>query len=124
MKDLSKIHKQAGNRMRARYRLEKENLLMRDMIKGSLIEHYKKCGRKNCICRKGKLHGPYRYLSYKEQGKSILRYINAKELAKMSRLAGNYKKFQSNITRINRLNKEIVSLMGDIRKILLAKRRE
>lgn len=123
MKDLSKAHKRAGSLMRGRYRLEKANLLMRDMIKGSLIEHYKKCGRKNCICRKGKLHGPYWYLSYAEADKSVLRYINQKDLARIDRLAKNYKSFQFNITRINEVNREIAKIMGNIRKLLLSRRK-
>ena len=121
MKDLSRIRQREGKLMRDRYRLEKENLAMRDMIKGSLIEHYKKCGSKVCICREGKLHGPYWYLSYKEENKSNLRYIGVKDLAKVARLAGNYKKFQSNLTRINKMNREIGKLMGEIREILLSR---
>ena len=121
MKDLSQIRQQAGKLMRERYRLEKENLRMRDMVKGSLIEHYKKCGSSVCVCREGKLHGPYWYLSYKEANKSTLKYIDVEDLAKVSRLAANYKKFQSNITRINRMNREIGKLMGEIRKILLSR---
>jgi len=58
MKDISRIRQEAGNLIRERSRLESENLHIRDMIKGTVIEHYKKCGRKICICREGKLHGP------------------------------------------------------------------
>ena len=109
--------------MRERYRLEKENLAIRDMIKGSLIKHYKKCGSKVCVCREGKLHGPYWYLSYKEANKPVLKYIGVKDLVKVSRLAANYKRFQSNLTKINRMNKEIGRLMGEIREILLSRGR-
>ena len=122
MKNLSRIRQLAGNHMRKRYRLERENLALRDMVKGSLIKHYKKCGRKSCICRKGRLHGPYQYLSYRKSGKSVLEYIYGKDLLKISRLARNYKKFQSNITKINRYNKEISNLMGDMRKVLLSRK--
>ena len=124
MKNVSKIRQRAVRLMKERYRLEQENLAMRAMIKGSLIKHYKKCGSKSCICREGKLHGPYWYLSYKEGAKSVLRYINRKELGKTSRLAVSYKKFQSNITWINRLNKEIGKLMADMRQILIKERRQ
>ncbi|MBU1850990.1 MAG: hypothetical protein KJ995_01115 [Candidatus Omnitrophica bacterium] len=102
--------------------MEKENLAMRDMVKGSLIEHYKKCGHKNCVCGKGKLHGPYWYLSYRESGRSILRYVDKKDLINIKRLAGNYKKFQSNITKINRINVDISNMMAAMRKILLSRR--
>ncbi len=123
MKDLSKIRQRVGKLIRERGRLERENLGLRDMIKGTVIKHYKKCGSKRCICREGKLHGPYWYLSYKEGNKSNLKYINRKELVRISRLAGNYKKFQSNITKIKRMNKEIGRLLGEIREILLLRRK-
>jgi hypothetical protein len=122
MDDLSRIRQQAGRLMRERYALEQKNFAMRDMIKGSLIKHYKKCGSKSCICTEGNLHGPYWYLSYKEKDKSVLKYIDKKELTKIGRLATGYKKFQSNITRINRLNREIRKLMADMRQILIRKR--
>ena len=123
MKDLSKIRQRVGKLIRERDCLERDNLHLRDIIKGTVIKHYKKCGSKRCICREGKLHGPYWYLSYKEENKSNLKYINKKDLVRISRLAGNYKKFQSNMTRIKRMNKEIGKLMGEIREILLLRRR-
>lgn len=123
MKDVSRIRQRVGKLMRERYRLEKENLAIRDMIKGSLIKHYKKCGSKVCVCREGKLHGPYWYLSYKEANKPVLKYIGVKDLVKVSRLAANYKRFQSNLTKINRMNKEIGRLMREIREILLSRGR-
>ena len=124
MKNLSKIRKRAGKLTRERYYLEKENLAMRDMKKGSFIEHYKKCGNKNCVCMEGKLHGPYWYLSYRQEGKAVLEYVSAKDLMRTKRLAGSYKKFQSNITKIVRMNKEIIKLMGEMREILIEKRRK
>ena len=123
MKDVSRIRQRVGKLMRERYRLEKENLAIRDMIKGSLIKHYKKCGSKVCVCREGKLHGPYWYLSYKEANKPVLKYIGVKDLVKVSRLVANYKRFQSNLTKINRMNKQIGRLMREIREILLSRGR-
>jgi len=40
------------------------------------------------------------YLSFKEADKSNLKYINLKDLPRIVRLAGNYKRFQSNITKV------------------------
>ena len=124
MEDVSKIRQRAGRLMRERHGLEQDNLAMRDMIRGSLIKHYKKCGNKFCICTGGELHGPYWYLSYKEGEKSVLKYVDKKDLTRISRLAGSYKKFQTNITRISRLNREIGELMADMRQILITKRRQ
>lgn len=117
------MRQRIGRFREERHRLENENLRIRDMIKGTVIKHYKKCGRKVCICREGKLHGPYWYLSFKEAGKSNLKYINIRDLPGITRLAGNYKRFQSNITKINRINKQIGELMGKIREALLSRRK-
>ncbi|MBT9145746.1 MAG: hypothetical protein DDT42_01623 [candidate division WS2 bacterium] len=119
----SRMRQRIGRFREERHRLENENLRIRDMIKGTVIKHYKKCGRKVCICREGKLHGPYWYLSFKEAGKSNLKYINIRDLPGITRLAGNYKRFQSNITKINRINKQIGELMGKIREALLSRRK-
>ena len=118
MKRINKIRQQVRALIKERGKLEKENLGIGDIIKGTVIEHYKECGS-DCACREGKLHGPYWYLSYKEDNKSRLRYIDKKGLSKIKRLAGNYKKFQSNLTLISRMNKEIISLMGRIRELLI-----
>ncbi|MCK4423187.1 MAG: hypothetical protein KAV18_03870 [Candidatus Omnitrophica bacterium] len=116
MKKMNKIRQKVRTLIKERGKLEKENLGVRDMVKGTVVEHYKKCGG-NCVCREGKLHGPYWYLSYKEGERSRLKYIHVKELSTVKRLAGNYKTFQSNLTRISRINKEIISLMGQIRQL-------
>ncbi len=57
MNDLSRIRQRVGKLARERSYLEEKNLAIRDMIKGTVIKHYKKCGQKVCICREDKLHG-------------------------------------------------------------------
>lgn len=34
-----------------------------------------KCGKKECKCAKGELHGPYWYACYREDGKSMRKYV-------------------------------------------------
>jgi len=46
------------------------------MVDGSIYTVYKKCGNKNCRCAKGELHGPFKYLSKKVDGKTKLRACN------------------------------------------------
>jgi len=36
---------------------------------------YRKCGRKNCRCARGELHGPYLYALYREHGKTKRKYV-------------------------------------------------
>ena len=121
MEDLSRLRQQIKGLIKKRYGLEQANLRIKSMVKGTVIQHYKKCGSKSCACREGDLHGPYWYLSYKEGSKSVLKYIKEKELNKVSDLADRYKKFQSNITKLNNLNRDIIKLMGRIREQLISK---
>ena len=56
-------------------------------------------------------------------GASIYMYASNGSISiSVNTLARNYKKFQSNLTRINRMNSEIGRLMGQIRRILLSRR--
>ncbi|MEK7415677.1 MAG: DUF6788 family protein [Planctomycetota bacterium] len=38
------------------------------LVRGSLIERYKRCGNPNCKCADGKGHGPKYYLSVSQPG--------------------------------------------------------
>ena len=66
--DISKIKKKI--RFLEGQRQKKITYLLnpKDMVAGSIYTVYKKCGNKNCRCAKGKLHGPFYYLSKKVDG--------------------------------------------------------
>jgi hypothetical protein len=38
-------------------------------------EEYVRCGKRGCVCAKGKLHGPYTYKYWREKGKLRKEYI-------------------------------------------------
>ena len=48
---------------RRRHRLIRGLPPIEQIVRGSLIETYKRCGRPNCHCADGPGHGPKRYLS-------------------------------------------------------------
>jgi len=50
-----------------------------------IIRGEKNCGNPSCACQKGKLHGPYPYLSEKRKGKTHLTYIKKGDLEKVER---------------------------------------
>ena len=90
-----------GRKKMGKVRCLNENL---DMLIGSVIVNYLKCG-KNCVCNKGKKHKKY-YLSTKEGGKTNNLYLPpdaVKEAGKMSR---RYKKVKTILQEISRLNYE------------------
>ena len=46
-----------------RYQLVRGLPPIEQIVRGSLMETYKRCGRPNCHCADGPGHGPKRYLS-------------------------------------------------------------
>lgn len=44
-------------------------------INGSICEQYVRCGRANCRCARGELHGPYYYRFYRENGQLKKEYL-------------------------------------------------
>ena len=41
---------------------------LEDILRGSLIERYKRCGKPGCRCAQGRGHGPKYYLSVSQSG--------------------------------------------------------
>jgi hypothetical protein len=78
-----------------------ENL---DMLIGSVIVRYLKCG-KNCVCNKGKKHKKY-YLSTKEGGKTNNLYLPSDAVKEAEAMSRRYKKVKALLLEISRLNYE------------------
>jgi hypothetical protein len=47
-----------------------------------------RCGKKNCKCARGELHGPYFYHFVRVDGVLVKRYIKANDVAAMSAACG------------------------------------
>ncbi len=96
-----------------RNRLERILLEQKRLIKGSVIQRYKKCGRKECHCAvEGKMHGPYLYLSRRIDGKTRLKRIGAAEEAWVTRCASNYREFRKARERMVKITSTIMDLIN------------
>lgn len=100
-------------------RLKAENRLMqaKDMLPCSLILRKVLCGNPSCKCQKGKLHGPYPYLSEKRKGKTRLTYIRKRDLEKVERKTEEYRLFQKRFEYVRHLNRRIDDLFKRIREM-------
>ncbi len=100
-------------------RLKAENRLMqaKDMLPCSLIWRKVLCGNPNCACQKGKLHGPYPYLSERVKGKTHLTYIRKRDLEKIEGKTEQYRLFQKRLEYVRHLNRRIDDLFKRIREI-------
>jgi hypothetical protein len=86
------------------------------MVHGLPHEVYRKCGKSNCKCTGGELHGPYNALSINKEGKQkivMVRQSDAKDILKKSK---RYKFFQQTLARIRKINKEIDETLEQIKK--------
>ncbi len=99
-------------------RLKAENRLMqaKDMLACSLILRKVACGNPDCKCQKGRLHGPYPYLSEKIKGKTHLTYIRKRDLEKIKRKTEEYRLFQKRLEYVRHLNRRIDDLFKRIRQ--------
>jgi hypothetical protein len=64
-------------------RAKNANLLPKKPV-GSLHLEFKKCGRQNCRCRRGLLHGPYVYRHRRENGRQKKEYVPMRRLSEVA----------------------------------------
>jgi hypothetical protein len=94
-----------------------ENRLMKPkaMRVGSVVKQYMFCGKASCACHRDppKKHGPYYYLSYKEEGKSRYKYLGKAASPEVER-ARNYQGFQRGMAQLGRMHREVIDLLWKI----------
>jgi len=79
------------------------------MLRGSLIARYRKCGKLNCHCVKGKEHGPSYYLSVSMPGtRPIMIYVSTKYKLVVEEALINHQVIQQIIEKISNINRELI----------------
>ena len=85
-------------------------------LEGSLIEKYIKCGKKDCPCNKGLLHGPYYYIKVNLNGKQVFQYIKKPELEKLLPLYKENREYKKTVAQLNKLEKQIRHINAVIKR--------
>jgi hypothetical protein len=82
-----------------------------EILRGSLIERYKRCGKPSCWCATGKGHGPKYYLSVSRPGSSRpeMDYIPQEYKEQVDVLLANYKLAREMLEDICEINRELLS---------------
>ena len=87
---------------------------LRKVIRATLREIYAPCGKRNCRCKKGFLHGPYYYLAVRTKGKTKMYYLPNPVLGKKAREGiAQYNKLWSLLCKISEIN---IRLLREKRK--------
>jgi len=75
-----------------------------EMLQGSLIEKFIRCGKPGCRCQNDKGHGPHYYLSFREGKTTRLVYIPREEVPAVRGQIDQFKTYKATGSQICRLN--------------------
>ena len=85
------------------------------VLRGSLTETYKRCGRPNCHCVDGPGHGPKRYLVISQPGGRPRRdYVPNAVCDQVVQLIDNFHRLRENLNEICAINAELLRRREDL----------
>lgn len=78
------------------------------VLRGSLIERSKRCGKAGCRCAEGALHGPYWYLSTRGEEGTQLEYVPRDWVAWVRDRVENHRHTQAVLGEVAEINRELL----------------
>ena len=82
---------------------------LKAILRGSLIERYKRCGKPGCKCADGSGHGPKYYLSVSYPGlRPRMDYVPQESYAQTAELLANYRRAREILEAICEINRELL----------------
>jgi hypothetical protein len=106
-----KLRKQTSVALRRRRRqLLRQMPPLDRLLRGSLIERYKPCGKPGCKCARGPGHGPKYYLSVSRYGqRPEMDYIPQDSHRQTAEYLANYQRLRQILDEICAINRELLS---------------
>jgi hypothetical protein len=105
--EASQLRLKASRLLAERQRLEKTLLEHQRLLRGSLLERPKFCGKPGCKCTKGQPHPPSLYLSHLVEGVVRHLFIRAKDHERARQEAQSYKEYRQALRRWRAIDKEL-----------------
>jgi hypothetical protein len=79
------------------------------ILRGSLIERYKRCGKPGCKCADGPGHGPKYYLSVSYPGlRPQMDYVPQESYTQTAEFLANYRRAREILEEICEINRELL----------------
>jgi hypothetical protein len=98
-----------------RRRLVRDLPSIEQVLRGTLVETYKRCGRPNCHCVDGPGHGPKRYLSISQPGGRPRRdYVPNDAHVQVAQLIDNFRRLREMINEVCAINTELLRRREDL----------
>jgi hypothetical protein len=88
------------------------------MVHGLPHSVFRKCGKPNCKCVRGRLHGPYPAISVNKEGKQKMVMVKKTDSAVVKK-SKRYRYYQRTLARIRKINREIDELLEKIKEEML-----
>jgi hypothetical protein len=125
MERVSRWRQRISRLRKIRGLLESRLMKPKAMRVGSVVKQYMFCGKPSCACHQDpkRKHGPYYYLSYKEEGQSRYKYLG-KATSPAVEQARNYQGFQRGMAQLGKIHREIIDLLWKIGEGKMGKRDE
>jgi hypothetical protein len=80
-----------------------------EVLAGSLIERYKRCGKPGCKCARGPGHGPKYYLSVSQSGaRPQMDYVPCEYQQQVLHYLQNYQQAREILKQICAINRELL----------------
>ena len=104
-----KKNEPAATLRRRRQALERQLPPLQAILRGSLIERYKRCGKPGCKCADGPGHGPKYYLSVSCPGlRPQMDYVPQESHAQIGEFVANYHRDREILEAISEINRELL----------------
>src|SRR6201988_2140458 len=82
---------------------------LKSILRGSLIERFKRCGKPGCKCADGPGHGPKYYLSVSYPGlRPQMDYVPQETYGQASEFLANYQRTREILEEICEINRELL----------------
>jgi hypothetical protein len=82
---------------------------LESVLRGSLIERYKRCGKSGCKCAQGPGHGPKYYLSVSRTGtRPDMDYVPQGHQPQVAQYLANYRQIREILEELCAINRELL----------------
>ncbi len=108
---MSKARAQAKHLFEQRERLSSGLPSFAQIVRGSLVTRYRRCGKPTCHCVKGRGHGPAHYLVVTlKAGKTEQILLSEEMLPVARRFLDNYQRWWAALEKVSAVNRRLLRL--------------
>jgi hypothetical protein len=82
-----------------------------DIVRGSLVTRYRRCGKASCHCARGPGHGPAHYLAVTLKAGKTEQILLSEEMLPVARqFLNNYKRWWAALEKVSAVNRRLLRL--------------